>query len=316
MSAGTALGASARLAVLHLVRKANGPEPLTRFLDSYRAHRAGVEHELVLLLKGFESEAESAPFMALAADVTDRSLSVVDQGFDIGSYRAAAERLAHRTLCLLNSFSVILAGDWLQSLCAAHSAPGVGLAGATGSWASPHTALRHELGLGGPYAAAMGDRNRSLERVRELAEASPSEAAPRRTAVRMLATARSMSSRAMDFPAFPNRHVRTNAVVVDREMLLRARVGALRDKLAAWRFESGRRSLTRQVEAMGLRAVLVGRDGRSFEYGEWPRSDTFWQGEQENLLIADNQTESYRSADAELRSVLSAFAWGATGAAR
>ncbi len=308
------MSANAKLAVLHLVRKANGQEPLARFLDSYRAHRAGAEHEVVLVLKGFVSEAESAPFVALAADVTDRSLAVDDRGYDIGAYRAAAERVAHRTLCPLNSFSIILADDWLRSLCAAHSEARVGLAGATGSWASPHTALRYELGLGGPYVAAMGDRARSLQRMRELTEASPADPAPQRAAVHALATARSMWVRAIDFPPFPNYHVRTNGFVVDREVLLRARVGALHDKLDAWRFESGRGSLTRQVEAVGLRAVLVGRDGRAYDRGEWPRSQTFWQGEQENLLIADNQTESYRRADSELRAVLSGFAWGATGA--
>jgi hypothetical protein len=306
-----AFAMSAGLGVLHLVRKVNGKVPLERFLDSYRAHPAGAEHELVLLLKGFDSEADRAPFRALAGDVTDRSIAVDDSGYDIGSYLAAARDLEHQSLCMLNSFSVILADNWLQSLSTGgHAASGVGLAGATGSWGSPRTQFRYALGLGGLYAAAQADRTRMLVRLRELNAATNSTTTTTRTPRRMFRTARSMARQVLEFPPFPNHHVRTNGFVVDRDVLLQVRRSAVRNKADAWRFEAGWHSLTRQIEAMGLRAVVVGRDGRSFEREEWPRSRTLWQGEQENLLIADNQTESYRAGDAELRAVLSAFAWG------
>ena len=49
----------ADLALVHLVRKANGPEPFRRFLESYRAVDAGAPHDLVLLLKGFASQQEA-----------------------------------------------------------------------------------------------------------------------------------------------------------------------------------------------------------------------------------------------------------------
>ena len=39
-------------------------------------------------------------------------------------------------------------------------------------------------------------------------------------------------------------------------------------------------------------------------------SETFWQGEQDNLLVADNQTESYQRGDPGRRYALSTFAWG------
>jgi hypothetical protein len=301
---------SAELGVLHLVRKANGTAPLSRFLDSYRSHPAGAEHELVLLLKGFHSDADRAPFAALAADVTDRSIAVDDHGYDIGSYLSAARGLAHRSLCMLNSFSVIVADDWLRSLSSAHAASGVGLAGASGSWASPRTQLRYELGLGGVYAIAQADRDRALLRMSELTEATQASPAKERATLRRLHTAQSMARRVVGFPPFPNYHVRTNGFIADRDVLLQVRCGAIRDKFDAWTLENGRRSITRQVQALGLRAVVVGRDGSAYERDEWPRSRTFWQGEQENLLIADNQTDCYRDADAELRAVLSAFAWG------
>ena len=39
-------------------------------------------------------------------------------------------------------------------------------------------------------------------------------------------------------------------------------------------------------------------------------SNTFWQSNQENLLVADNQTETYRAADPAGRAELSHYAWG------
>jgi hypothetical protein len=119
-----------------------------------------------------------------------------------------------------------------------------------------------------------------------------------------------MLRRLIDFPPFPNHHVRTNAFIVERDLLRRLRIRAARDKLDAWKFECGWVSLTRQIEGSGLRSIVVGRDGRTFTPEEWPQSHTLWQGQQENLLIADNQTDSYRNGDVELREVLSAFAWG------
>ena len=78
----------------------------------------------------------------------------------------------------------------------------------------------------------------------------------------------------------------------------------------AYALESGRHSLTRQVQALGLHALVVARDGSIYEEREWDASRTFWQGEQEGLLIADNQTRSYAAGSASRRWLLSSFAWG------
>jgi len=40
------------------------------------------------------------------------------------------------------------------------------------------------------------------------------------------------------------------------------------------------------------------------------RSRTLWQGDQEGLLVADNQTLHYTHGDFELRHLLSTLAWG------
>jgi hypothetical protein len=296
-------------AVVHLVRKANGEGPFRRFLDSYRAHDPGVAHELVLLMKGFGSNEEQEPYLTLASDVSSRSISVGDQGFDLGAYFAAAGRLEHPRLCFFNSFSVLEADGWLAALTSALAQDGVGIAGATGSWGSQLTYIRFDLGLGGLYGGLLGKPGHTRELLRTLAD--PGDTVNLRRKVSGKAqTALGIVRRCATFEPFPAQHVRTNAFMVERDVMLRVRRGRQRDKLDAFRLESGRNSVTSQIKRMGLRPVVVGRDARAYECADWARSYTFWQGSQQNLLVADNQTTAYRDADTELRTVLSRFAWG------
>ena len=86
------------------------------------------------------------------------------------------------------------------------------------------------------------------------------------------------------------------------------------DKRVTYRLESGPRSITRQVLARGLRAVVAGRDGRAYDVEEWPRSATYRAGRQQNLLVADNRTGDWERASPRLRRRLSRDAWGRTAA--
>jgi len=81
-------------------------------------------------------------------------------------------------------------------------------------------------------------------------------------------------------------------------------------KLSAYRLESGNDSVTNQVLRLGLRVLVVGRDGEAYEPARWHLSNTFWQSREENLLVADNQTEAYLLSDSARRSELSEYAWG------
>ncbi len=82
------------------------------------------------------------------------------------------------------------------------------------------------------------------------------------------------------------------------------------DKWVAFEFESGRRSMTNQILKFGLKALVVGRDGKSYEIDEWSKSRTFRNGDQSNLLISDNHTKNFDKFDFEDRRRLSLLAWG------
>ena len=50
------------ICVVHLVRRKNGVEPFRSFLASYLENSAGINHELLILYKGFSRKADIAPY--------------------------------------------------------------------------------------------------------------------------------------------------------------------------------------------------------------------------------------------------------------
>jgi hypothetical protein len=307
--------------VIHLVREANGIEPFERFLASYKQHPAGTAHDLILLFKGFASPDATQPYMELARDIAAGCIHVDDRGFDLNAYLEAARRSPPGRLCFVNSFSRILRDDWLKALDDALKQPGVGLAGATGSWGSVRSYVRFDLGLRGPYAKAFPDRawtqQQFREHTRRQAGGQSEKASSRRGwhgLTRRLRTASAMIERSVGFSAFPAVHVRSNCFLIDRDLLLSLRTGGVERKIDAYRLESGTHSITSQVRSLGRRTVLAGADGQIYDPADWPASETFWQGHQRNLLVADNQTDDYEHGHPGWRSVLSRYAWGEAAA--
>ncbi|USG60346.1 hypothetical protein NBZ79_14335 [Sneathiella marina] len=125
------------IAVVHLIRKANGIEPFAQFLVSYRRHADPTDHDLVLIFKDFKAD-EDAPFLSLLGDVAYKRYDFAgDGGLDIGPYVAVANDLKYDYFCFLNSFSQIEGDNWLTFLFnALTTAPQAGIVGATGSWES------------------------------------------------------------------------------------------------------------------------------------------------------------------------------------
>ncbi len=125
-----------------------------------------------------------------------------------------------------------------------------------------------------------------------------------------LRTLPDMPIQILGFEGFPAYHLRTNAFMMTRATLGSVRIPQIETKMDAYRLENGRHSLTRQVQAMGLRTLVVASEGSTYDHEQWPQSRTLWQGDQENLLIADNQTRSYAAGGLDRRRLLSGFAWG------
>jgi hypothetical protein len=110
------------------------------------------------------------------------------------------------------------------------------------------------------------------------------------------------------FHRFPNPHVRTNAFALLAELGRALEWEVRRRKVGAESLESGKRGLTRQVMARGLRPVVASRRG-VVEVEDWPEARVFRSGRQEELLVADNRTRQYDEADPRRKRVLARMAW-------
>lgn len=96
------------------------------------------------------------------------------------------------------------------------------------------------------------------------------------------------------FAAFPNIHIRSTAFMLERALFQNiTKKLTIANKVDAFHFESGPKSLTQQVLATGKDILLVGRNGRGYSPKFWAKSETFRQGAQKNLLVADNQTRNF-----------------------
>jgi hypothetical protein len=121
----------------------------------------------------------------------------------------------------------------------------------------------------------------------------------------------SLSPIDQQIPPFPNIHIRSNAFMIERNHLIDILSRyAIRTKRDAYYVESGPASITRLTLRLGLSALIVGRDGRGYHPESWPRSWTFRQGDQSNLLVKDNVTRVFEQSTWTERRELSMKTWG------
>jgi hypothetical protein len=327
------------ICVVHLVWKPLGLKPLQDFLTSYQQQSAGIDHRLVIAFNGFDSEAEFAEYRAALAGVPYESLVISPPTQDIPAYFTAARTLECEHLCFLNSYSVLLNKEWLAKLYEHSRRDQVGLVGATGSWQSQHSMTMYTWGEPSAYTDVVSDlkdgfprrvaaplfqlsdslkeKMRSMRMLRRLALRVYyyGLVAPYYVAVNSVRTYNEKRREIGRYPAgeydpFPAIHLRTSSFMLRRELMLRLKTWKMPTKNDAYRFESGKESMTNQVLRMGLKVMVVGRDGRAYEPEEWPNSETFCQGEQRNLLVADNHTRLYSQSEPLFRTLLSRAAWG------
>jgi hypothetical protein len=253
----------AEICVVHLVWAPLGPAPLERFARSYRQHDAGADHRLLLVFKEFKKAETLGETERLVADLEHDSLHMPRRKLDLAAYIAIARQVESPVFYFLNSNSELLADGWLEKPWRHLQRPGVGMAGATGSYES---------------------------------------LLPPSGALRFL--------RSAWFDPFPNPHVRTNAFMMRREVMLSLHWHEIVTKSGAWRLENGKHSVTQQVWDKGLEALVVGSDGKAYDHEHWYESHTFRSGGQRNLLVADNRTRQFAEADRSEQRRLAELAWG------
>ncbi|MGD0453154.1 MAG: hypothetical protein ABSB69_06115 [Solirubrobacteraceae bacterium] len=298
--------------LVHIVRKVNGLSWLQGFADALRAHPPGTDHELVLAMKGFSSPGQARPYLDEVADLAPEALFFEDRGFDLGTYFAVARRLRRHRYCFVKCQCRPLVDGWLAKLDAALDRPGVGQAGSTGSWASLHSWLMYSTGLPSAYRSLLPPRQAVREVIAAMqVEQGVIEQPSAAHSIRMrLRTLPNVPEELLGFRPFPAPHMRLTAFVITHAALSELRLFEIHAKGDTLALESGRQSLTAQLQRMGCTSLVVDRAGSVYEPEQWHRSRTFMQGDQEGLLVAENHTLCYSEGDLARRRFLSSSAWG------
>jgi hypothetical protein len=347
--------------VVYLARKAEGIAAFQAFARSYAAHPAGINHDLVVIFKGYDGNSDLAEARAVFSSFPHIPIELPDEGFDLGSYLTATQRLPHEYVCCLNTFSRILADGWLKKLHAHAKLPDVGIVGATGSyeglrdtitfvqkgiWMSRQLTLNEGLisirGLRDQlcryFEYFLGSPSASLPEVKSVSPTT-SKGQPRELTARGIVTflyqeyltklrlwilerayqkwwnavLKDKQNSVLElfrFPPFPNPHIRTNAFMIKRGRFLSFKNTLIVGKMDASRFESGDNNMTRQILIDGLKTRIVGRNGIGYDIADWPNSNTFRLGNQDNLLVADNQTVLFETFSEESRTTFALMSWG------
>ena len=329
-------------AVVYLARREEGPGPLQRFVDSYTKATAGVPHHLIVIYKGFEWSPLAPPpdfhqalarrrVMNILHPIERRSVSVADDMLDIGAYLVAAKAFPqYRFFCFLNTFSEVVADDWLKKLRDAVDSESVGIVGATASWESLHDSfffINKAAWLAGgkvPPNRIFSEQLKSTFAIHSAKWFAESQALPVGVPLSYnceLDAAYDHYWRSLlksggycdyeHWPRFPNPHLRSNGFMIRRDDLLQTFSEVAPTKLAALRFESGPASLTNAMLASSRRALMIGKTG-AYDIDQWPGSNIFRSGEQENLIISDNQTRDFDAESALGKVAYSLMSWGPT----
>ncbi len=278
----------ADICVVHLVRAQNGIEPFKRFITSYVQYRAGIEHDLIIIFKGFSRDEDTQIYRKLMPCIRYKTLFVRDYGYDLRAYFVASKRFKYNYYCFLNSFSRVTNNEWLKKMHTCIMQPYVGLVGAFGSYESLYTNFISGQQVDIPTSFLWG-------------------------VTRRLKQWKKRMRRRIAFDPFPNYHIRTNGFMISREVMSNIHYRFIFNKMDAYKIESGKESLSKQVLRMNLTLLVIGKNGRKYEKEEWYKSQTFRQGDQSNLLIVDNQTDFYEFSEPEVKEVLSKRAWGNMG---
>jgi hypothetical protein len=282
------------LALVYLSYIPFGTEYLISFLNSYTNKKAGVEHKLVILFNGHQTEDEIKPFLEILNNSgVPFGYKVSPEKFDIGSYFYAAANLSTEYIAFVNTYSLILHDNWLLYLYQNLTKTGVGCVSATGSWSDyPHN---------DEYRSIIKDFLRLNFSLNKLKKA--------------------IFFRFNFFPVVKP-HLRTNAFMIKRTIFLNLKFGLVKPrilntftnysgtKLKSLCFEHGNTGMTNQIIQLGLRPLLVNKHGAGYEIKEWREARTFWTNDQENLLVKDNQTMKYELADKQRKNELIYAAWG------
>jgi len=255
------------IAVIYLLRESNNINLIKKFLNSYIKYDAGIEHTLVLILKGFKNNSLDTNSANLLKNFNYLPIYIDDTGFDLDAYFNTANKFNYDYYIFFNSYSEILSENWLLKYYNICSKEHVGIVGATGSYESPTRNWREEYFI-----------KKNIYSF---------------TIIKWLKLFKHLIYLKFLYPEFPNPHIRTNAFMICSKNLKMIKYNFKLNRDQALQLESGKNSITNQLIKLKLLPLIIDKNGKSYNIVNWKESATFRWSNQENLLISDNRTNMF-----------------------
>ena len=249
---------------------------------------------MIILFNGFTTENDAIEFInSIEESNIICKILFTKEKLDITSYFDAATKIKSDYILFLNTYSILLTDNWCKIYFDNIIKPNVGVVGSTGAFGDFSHTDDYYLRL----------KNMNIFKLN------------------FIDLKKIIYFRFNYFPkVLP--HIRTNAFMINRDLFLSLKylkvrplflnyfISLRKSKLTSLCFEHGNNSLTNQILARGLKPIIVGKNGISYEVNEWKTSNTFWINKQDNLMISDNQTKKYDFADLESKNFMKYSAWG------
>ncbi len=287
-----------KIAIIYISYVPYGPSCLENFLQSYIANKPLINHSLHIVIKDWGDDTQLLLFKEILNSYGiehTKHLTDKEDGSDISTYFSMAKKIKSDYFVFFNTHTKILHKNWLQYFIDNITKPGVGAIAATGTWGD----------------ATLKKRMFRLLKKCTILKVSFNEI-------------KQLIFYYYNYYPTLKPHIRTNAFMIESKILsklvfhkvspsfLRIFMRGKSTNRAIQQavcFEHGRKSMCVQIESMNLHTLVVGADGRGYKQPEWCSSKIFLSGNQENLLIADNQTEKYATGKDSLRKYLRFCAW-------
>lgn len=322
-----------KVGVVYLCRAAEEKTLFLNFIHSYKKFSANCNHELIIIFKGFQDFPQSylEEIQAIFEPLDYLAIYLSEEGFDVGSYLVTARLVNHNYLFFLNTHTTIVSDVWLSSVYNAINFNNVGLIGTTASYESISSTVSLASRFSDLYfkkefqkklyildyyrwlVIAIDPNNDHFKQLRRYIKFKIKNAFNSVFRKKFSNTSENNDLKYLReiYPPFPNPHIRSNGFMISRELLLNL-FGEyeVKTKEDACKFESGKESLTRKIWDLGMKTLLVGKNGIAYDVKDWRKSNTFRLGTQSNLLTNDNQTRNYDNFSEQEKMVHAWISWG------
>ena len=250
-------------------------ETLINFINHYKKHKSGLNHELIICFKLFQtSQINDLRKYLIGIDYKEFINEGKENDWDFGSYKRVSEFFYDKDILFLSSHSYPVCNDWLKKLFMFKNDKTV--IAPTASYES----LVDSVKLKNKYHKIL------------------------RYLVRKYKFSR-------NFNKFPNPHLRTSSFLINSSLFLDfIQNKKLRNKEDTLKIESGKNSLTNYLKNKEIKILVVNSDGEKFEENSWKYSETYNFLNHDKSIISDKHSRKFLDLNSDERNVSRLKVWG------